>query len=356
MPFTAAIIGAGASVGGALIGADQANKNRSAANDARANALAQYAGIELPSIEEQQLLLDQYTSTGVLTPQLEALLNLGPSAYEGISLDPTARAAQVNSLAKMGEIAQQGVTPEDKAVYELIRRNVAGEAEAKQQQIMQNMQSRGVGGSGAELATRLISSQNSADRLQQAQLEEAAKKQQARMQALTSQANMAGNLRNSDYSEASNVASAKDKIAAFNTQNAQALNTRNTDRANSTNQYNVSNNQRLADNNVNMRNQQQQHNKGLLQQNFSNQMNLANAKAGQYGNQAQAQDTQAGQTASMWAGVGQGVGTIMGGMNKTSDSNSSNSSNNSSVPSTNSYNLGEKPNFGYFDAQGNWVK
>ncbi len=313
-PFLAAASVAAPIVGG-LIGADQANKDRDAANAARQQALAQFAGINVPTPEEQKLLLDQYVSTGVMSPELESLINMGPTAYEGISLDPQARQAQLDSLSQMGQLAQTGMTQGDEAAYEMARRNAAAESQAKQAQILQNMQARGMGGSGVELISRLQAGQSSADRLQQAQLEEAAKKQQARMQALQSQANMAQGLRSSDYSEAARLADAKDQIARFNAANAQSLANRNTDRGNQAQQYNMSNAQRIADANVGLKNQQQQYNKGLTQQKFGNELQLAGAKAGQYGSQAQDASQRAGQTASMWGGIGQGVGTMLQGLN-----------------------------------------
>lgn len=294
---------------GGLIGADQANKNRDAANKAREQALAQFANIELPDIEKQKLLLEEYQLTGQMSPELEAMINLGPSAMEQVSIDPRLRSEQMKALESISGLAQGNITPADLAGFEMARRNSAAEAQAKEGQILQNMQQRGQGGSGAELMARLQANQSGADRLQQAQLEEAKAMQNARMAALSQQANMAGQLRSQDYGEQSNLAKARDLINQFNTQNAQNVQQRNVGSKNQAQLTNLQNQQNIANMNADLRNKQQISNKGLLQQNFGNQMQLAGAKAGLYGQNAQQQDQQAAQTAGMWAGIGQGVGT-----------------------------------------------
>lgn len=307
----------GAPIIGGLMGAEEGNKNRDAAERARQAALAQYAGLTVPGVDEQKLLLEQYANSGYYNPAMESVINQGPTAMEGISLDPQMRAKQMQAMEQMSQLATNGVTPADQAVMELARRNSASEAEAKQQQIMQNMQARGMGGSGAELIARLNGAQSGADRLQQANLEQVARSQQARMQATEQLGNMSGQLRSQDYGEQANLAQGRDAVSRMNAANAQQVNSRNTASANQGQMYNVNNNQNIANNNVNFRNQQQQYNKGLQQQQFNNQMTLANARAGQYNGQAQANDTRAGQTAGMWAGVGQGVGTAIATANNT---------------------------------------
>lgn len=306
MPWLAA---AAATVGGALIGSQQAQQQRDAANAARNAALEQYANLQLPSIEAQQLNLQDYQNAGTMTPEMEQLMQMGPTAMEGISLDPQTRAMQMQALEQMSGMASGQVQPGDIAGFEIARRDAAAYDQAKQGQILQEMQQRGQGGSGAELLARLKSTQSSADRLNQADLEQAKQMQQARIAALQSQSNMASGIRNQDYGQESDLARARDAINQFNVQNSQNVAGRNTSSANSAQQMNLQNRQNTANMNTETQNKQQIANKGLLQQQYNNQLNLANAKAGQYGNQANSQDTQAGQTAGMWAGIGQGVGT-----------------------------------------------
>lgn len=294
---------------GGMIGNNQASADRDAANNARNNALAQFANVKTPTIEEMTLALQNYQLTGEINPEMLQAIQMGPSAMEGVSTDPRLRAEQMSALEAMSGLAQGVPQSGDLAAFELVRRSAAGEINAQNNAVLQNMQQRGMAGSGAELLAKLKNNQSGAEMLQQAQLEQAKAMQQARMQALQSQASMAGSLRGQDYDEASNLAKAKDAIAQFNAQNSQNVAKTNVDARNNAQVANLSNKQNIANANIDTANKQQVVNKNLIQQNFDNQMGLAGARAGQYGQQAGAADTRAGQTAAMWSGIGQGVGT-----------------------------------------------
>lgn len=311
----ATVAAVAAPIVGGLIGGSSASKERNAANNARNAALAQFAGISLPDLEAMKLNPELFSSAGTLTPEMIQQISQGDTALEGISIDPRLRASQMAALDQMSGIASSGMSEGDVAAFELARRNAASEAQAKQGQILQNMAQRGQSGSGAELAASLANAQGSADRLQQAQLEEAKQRQAARMAALQQQANMSSGLRSADYSEQSNLASARDAIARFNAANAQNVAQANTGARNTAQASNLQNDQNIRNQNATTNNTAQQYNKQLQQQQFQNQMNLAGAKANALTGNANAADQRAGQTAGMWAGIGQGVGTAISAYN-----------------------------------------
>lgn len=315
-------IGAIATVGSSLIGMDQAGKDRAAADKASRNALAQYANVNIPSTDQMQLALELYQQTGQITPELEQAMALGPSAYEDISVDPRLKEQQMLALQQIAGVAENGMTTADQAALETIRRQVAGENQAKQGQILQEMQSRGQGGSGAELITRLKANQGASDQQAQMALQEAQMQQQARRQALESLLSGSTSVRGQEFNEQSEQARAKDIINQFNVQNQQSVQSRNVGSKNDAQSRNLAAQQQIADQNVQLRNQQQQYNKNLQQQQFDNQMQLAAARAGQYANRQARSDQRAGQTASMWGGIGSTVGTILAGQNKPNDVNS----------------------------------
>lgn len=304
---------------GGVLGNVMSQGDAGRSGDAYRQALAQYAGISVPELEK--LNLDQLSSVGALNPQMEQALGLGPSAMEGIALNPEMRAKQMEALQMFSDRAHQGLTPEDQAAFELARRSAAGEAQAKEGQILQNMQSRGMGGSGAELIARLQNGQSSADRQQQAGLQQAMASQQAKMAAAQQYGNMASGLRGQDFNEQSNVAQAKDLINRINQQNAQSVQQRNVGSSNQAQQFNLQNNQSIANQNVGLRNQQQMYNKGLAQQNFQNQMQRAGGLAGQYNNMGNYYGQQAQNTASMWSGLGKGIGGAFMGYNQMQNAN-----------------------------------
>lgn len=307
-------------VGGAL-GNVFSQGDANASGDAYRQALAQFAGIQLPNIDDMKLDYEMLQSIGALNPQMETALGLGPSAMEGLALNPEMRAKQMEALQMFADRAKNGMTPEDMAAFELARRGAASEAQAKDGQILQNMQSRGMGGSGAELIARLQNSQSSADRQQQAALMQAQALQQARMAAAGQYGNMASGLRGQDFSESAQVAQAKDLVNRYNNQMSNAVQQRNVDRTNQYAQYNLDKNQSIANQNTMMRNQQQSNNKNLYQQQFQNQMQKAGAMAGQYNNMGNYYGQQAQNTQNMWSGIGKGIGGAAMGYNQMQNSN-----------------------------------
>lgn len=308
-------IGAGAGLLGSILGDSAADEANDQAQRLRDAALAQFANLNIPDTDKMSLFLEEMKSSGMYSPEMEQALTLGPSSMENINIDPRLRATQLSALEQVSGIAKNGLSDADMASLELIRRQAAGEAQAKQGQILQNMQARGQGGSGAELIAKIQSAQSSADRLNQQALEEAKMMQQARMQALQQQGNMSGQIRSQDYGEQTDAAKARDAINQFNLLNQQQTSQRNTSNKNTAQQQNLANQQQIMNQNAALHNQQQQYNKNLQQQNFNNQMQLANSKAAAmqgrasgYQDQAARQATSTGQ---MWQGIGQlGAGAV----------------------------------------------
>lgn len=312
-PFTVGMVAA--PIIGGLMGQDAASADRAAARRAYEQALAQYSGINLPSIADQSLSLEDFQNAGTLSPEMLQAIALGQTELAGVSTDPRLAGSQMSALEQITNMASGKMSPGEEAGFTLARNNAASEMQAKNQQLLQEMQQRGQAGSGMELMSRLKANQSGAQMLQNAQLEEAKAMQQARQQALAQQANLSSSIRNQDYSEASNLANAKDAIARYNAQNSQNVAATNVGARNTAQQSNLTNAQNIANMNTQTGNQQQMHNKGLIQQNFGNQMQLAGAKANALTGNATQLNQSAAQTAGQYAGIGQGVGTIFAGLN-----------------------------------------
>lgn len=307
MPWLAAAAIAAPVIGG-LIGqqaskgaADQSAKSSQAALD----ALRQ---VKTPDIDQMKLALEQYLRTGEYNPEMEQLVQLAPTALEDIQVDPRLRQQEMSALQTITEKGQNGLTQADLAAFELSRRQAGSEAQARDQQILQNMAQRGQGGSGAEIAMRAIAGQEQANRQSMADLDMASKKEQAKLAALQMAFQGSGELRAQDYGQALDLARANDVHAQYVAQNAQNLGQRNITSRNLAQQQNLAEQQRIADANVNLRNQQQQFNKGLLQQQFSNEMQKATGVASQQNNMANVYANQAAGTQGMYSGIGNAVG------------------------------------------------
>lgn len=305
---------------GGVMGQNAARGAANAANAQQERALALLAGLEVPDIASQQVSLEDYSYLGDLLPQLEQAQQQGDSRLSDVSIDPRLRQQQMSALEQMSGIASTGLSDADRATFEMARRAAAQEAEAKSQQILQEMQQRGQGGSGNELIARLQAAQSSADRLSTADMQAAQAQQQARLQALASQSNMATGLRSQDYGEQSDLARARDAISNFNTQNAQSVSARNVGAQNQAAAANLTNRQNIANQNVGTHNQQQQYNKGLIQQRYQNEVQKAGGQAAALNNMAGNYLQQAGNAAASMAAMGQGVGNIaMAGANALND-------------------------------------
>lgn len=308
------VAAAGASILGGLAGQEA---SRSQARDAKKmmqRALAEYSGINLPDINQQKLLLEELKNAGQLTPELEQAILLGPSAMEQVSVDPRLKQQQMDALKMLAGVAESGMTPADQAAFELARKSAAAENQAMQGQILQQMQARGQGGSGAELIARLKGSQSAAEAMQDAQLKQAQAIQAARMQAMSQVGDLSSKVRQQEFGEQSDVARARDLANQFNVQNQTAAQRANVAARNLAQAQNLQNQQNIMNQNVDLRNKQQQFNKGLLQQQFQNQLSLAQGRAGALTGQSKFLQDQAANTAGMYAGIGQGVGTMFGGL------------------------------------------
>lgn len=309
-PMTGYLIAsAAAPVIGGLLGQNAAQGDREAAMRLRRQAMDAFAGLQLPSVKEQEILLEQLRSQGQLTPEMEQAITQGRSEMEGISTDPRLKDAQLAALSSLQDIGNQGgMSATDRARWNSMQSDLNRNAGAQQAAVMQNFARRGQAGSGMELLAQLTNQQASADRASQQGMDIKAQAEQRALQALMSGGQLAGSMRDQDFSQASAKAQAQDAINRFNTQNRQDVQMRNVGASNAAQAANLGERQRIADVNVGMKNQQQIHNKGLLQQDFQNRMGRAAGMSGQAQSLAGATDARADRTAGMWAGIGSGLG------------------------------------------------
>ena len=293
-------IGAGLAAGvvGGGLGLMASSKAGKAARAAAAQAAAE-SGRQFDLSMEQVKEAEEYLkSLGV--PEIEAQkialeqAELGPSAMEDISTDPRLRSAQMDALAGLQERGESGLTTEEKVQQDQLMRSVGAGAQARDKAVLQDMEQRGMGGSGNELIARLQASQSAADRANVGQAQLAGQAQNRALQAISQAGQLGGQIRGQEYGEQANLASARDRIAQFNEQQR-----------------------------VGTANQQEMHNKALIQQQYENELGkrqgvaAAKTSTAQMGVQRAGQISQAGQAsaqgeidsgaakAKLWGGLGQ---------------------------------------------------
>lgn len=257
--------------------------------------------------EEMKKVAEYLETQGIPSTEAQRIAleyaQVGPSALEDVQIDPRLKDAQMGALSKLQEMGGAGLTQEEKAQQMMMQRSVAGDAQARDKAILQNMAERGMGGSGSELIARLQGSQSAADRNAVSQAQLAGQAQNRALQSIAQAGQLGGQIRQQDYGQAAEAASAADRIAQFNAQNRAGA-----------------------------QQQQEMHNKGLIQQQFQNEMAkkqaVAAARTGtaQAGMQQAARTMQAGQAAAQGAAqersgalgalgtlAGAGVGAYFGG-------------------------------------------
>ena len=221
--------------------------------------------VKEPTIEEMKIALEKFKKARNLQDtELKSL--------ENIKTDSGLASIERQSLESLAKRGKEGLTDVERNQFKSMERDVASQEQARQASLKEDMQARGMGGSGNEMMARLQSSQSSADRASQAGRDLTSRAQQRAMQNTAAAGTMAGRMGQRDFKNrfdiGSTVGSAQDHINKFN-QSAQ---------------------QTHLNRNTNVAQQQEIHNKGLHQQVFDNSMNKARAVSGALGNYATSQE------------------------------------------------------------------
>lgn len=304
---------AGPIVGG-LVGNLMSQKDRSAQKKAMKQALAELQAVGYPPDLSKEIIYQQFQQVGILTPQLEEDLNdsIPESEVSKISEDSSLREAQVKALADMQKRAKVGLSAEDRASLNQVRNEVQRDAEAKRQQVLNSMASRGMGGSGAELIAQLQSGQDAQNLASQQSDTLMGQAQSKALQALGQSADMATNVRGQDFSNAQTKASALDERNRFLAENSIARQQNNVSALNQAQLVNLQEQQRVADANAQLYNQEklrQNQEKGSL---YDRSLGYGQAKANAQLGQAGYYGQQAANTAQSFGQMGAGLGSAAG--------------------------------------------
>lgn len=197
--------------------------------------------VDAPLADESKLRyqVELLREMGQLTPEMEQEILQDPSLMQQVTTDPRLKEAQMEALTRMERQGREGLTLEERAADEDIRRGLQQESRADQEAILQNMQARGQLGSGAELAARMQASQSAADTARQQGTELARLMAARKMEAAMNAGQMGGQMREQEFGESSKKAQAQDLINQFNTQSRQGTQQRNVGSKNQAQQYNL---------------------------------------------------------------------------------------------------------------------
>lgn len=303
-----AALGAIASTGTSIVGAIEAAKQQQQAQQYQLDALNAIQGVNTPEAQQLMVALQQYQNAGQLSPQMESAISQNPSAMANIQTDPRLMNAAMQSLQTLQKTGSGALQPQDLAALQQVKNASNNQARAQQQSILQNMQARGMGGSGAELAAQLSNGQNAANRANDQDLNIGAQASQRALQAMSQAGSLGASLQNQSFGQQAQQASAQDAINRYNAMNSQGVGNANTSAQNYAQQYNLNNAQNIANMNTGVANNQAMQNVGATQQAYQDQLGKTQLATGQGNALASTLTGQAGNTQSMYSGVGQGLG------------------------------------------------
>lgn len=162
---------------------------------------------------------DRAVSQGDLTPEMINTILQGKSELSDVSADPTAVADQMDALAKLKAISDQGgLTAIDRARLNDIASAETTTARGLRDAATADAAAKGMSGGGLEAVRRAIADQGAISNMSKRDLGVAADAEARALQAIAQQGTLAGNIRSQDYGEKSTAARAQDAINAFNTQ------------------------------------------------------------------------------------------------------------------------------------------
>jgi hypothetical protein len=298
----------GAAVIGGIMGNISASSSRKQAAAASRAALAELNKIGMPPDLSKEIIMKQFESQGILTPDLEQEINLQASEVSQIKEDPSLRGAQMEALNTLGQVSRGGLQAGDRQAYNELRASTQRDAEAKRQQILQQMQMQGQGGSGASLIAQLQSGQAAEDTASMQGDRLAAQASQNALAALSQRSNLASGMRTQDMSAAEMRARAIDDRNRFLAENSVSRQRANVGALNEAQQANLANSQRLSEMNTSQANTEAQRQQQAKRDYFQDQLGLASAKASALNNQASQYQAAGQQKADMWSGLGSAVG------------------------------------------------
>jgi len=290
-----------------IMGSNAAKADRQRAEAAMNAALAEIKAVGAPPDLSREIILEKFEQQGILTPELEEEISIGFSQVSQIQEDITLRQAQTDALRGLQDRAQMGITAQERGDLNTIRREVAREAEARRQQVLQQMQARGLGGSGAELAGQLQASQAGAELASQEGDRIAAMAQRNALQAMTQAGQMGGQIRGQDFDVARAKAAAADEFRRFDVANQVAQQQRNIASKNIAAARNLAEKQRIADANVQQGNLERYRQQEARRQQWQDRLNQAQAAAGIRTGQSGFHSKQAGETANRYSQMGSGI-------------------------------------------------
>lgn len=231
--------------------------------------------------EGQGLNYDPEMYDFIATPQYMQNTYLGDVQANQVNDSQLMKLAQLAGLAQLESQANNGLDAKSKAEFMRAQRAAGEFAKGREGAIMNDMQARGMGGSGLEFAMRQIAGQQGGDSLSQAMADQAAADANQRLQAQMLALESAGQIRGQDVNTSAMNAEILNNMALTNSARRQEIANMNTDLANERINNNIDEQRRISGLNTTTANQAQIQNNNYQQlRNQSLNQNLMSQYAG----------------------------------------------------------------------------
>lgn len=297
MSEAGAIIGGAINAGLAAMTQDQQNKLNEQQKADLQDALAKIQGIQTPDGTFELTAPQKYALEHYATPE--------QARYSQIAVDPQTRSSQMEALQKLQGYSNGAADSELNAANYNARNNAAVQRQRADAATMQNLASRGVAGSGLELAMRQQASQNAANSALGGGLDAAKNNALMKLQGNNAYLSGLSDVRGQDTGLATANANIINQFNMANANERNRVNMANTDIGNRQNSLNTT---QQNDYQKYMAEKQQQ----AKQQEYDNKMNQAKAAAGQQTTNATT-NYGAGMTgAALAANTGGAIGSALG--------------------------------------------
>lgn len=285
----------------------------------RAEVILSEAQAEIDSIGAapdmaREILLKKFESAGILTPEIEQGIELAASKAAQIQEDPALRQKQMLQMAAMQQVADRGMSEQDIAAMNQMRRDAKAQGATQRANIVQEMQRRGRGASGAELMAQLSAADAIARQAAETADRQAAMSADKRQAAIQALSGMASRLRSQDFGVAQARAGAEDARSQAQFQANIGRQSRNVAAKTAAREFNLRNMQNIANMNVQQDNAELQRQRLGQLQNWQNQVARAQMRSQAQTNRANAilgnANATSGAVAQGFAAGGQGLAQI----------------------------------------------
>jgi hypothetical protein len=305
----------------AILGGLSSIFGSSSASDASDEALQQAANLRSQALSNLTGLSNYDLSNLNYNPEeLSYIAESNPTLYsaaETLNANKVAdssegRSAIVDALRNAQDLTESGIDAQTNAFLQKSKRDAESSARGREQAIINNMQERGMSGSGMEAMMREVAAQESADRQAESGLAETETIAKQKALANLQSGQLGESLRSGDVNLNTTNANILNDFAKYNSAAKQAVANANTDLINKTNAANTAAKRDVSKYNTTTSNEAQLENR---QQTIANQMaqQQNKLKTAQLKNQAQLAGLQdiyaqgasdAANTRNIWNSIG----------------------------------------------------